>query len=285
MLPHCTSLLMMRVRDHAPSNPSDKAANRRAFVQSRKPQAPLLGDGGLSLGVLSYPRASKTPRAIWHVLQGIILSHARRKSGALYASIWNREKNESPLRPLRFSQQACSGVAGKENVVVDLAMRYGILRSQSGSARGPIGMLRILLSRYRIPRDHHGDVTTRRSLLTPCAGSPPSARAAYYDDPVYIDALAASVGRFSRPSNRSVVLIAPSTVFQRLTSTRRSLSLHCQKTTRLLLAAVFIKDVSHDVQSRFGPRMLSPTPTRGRAPRRRLFEADRDRNPGFVSVA
>src|SRR5690606_31194281 len=48
---------------------------------------------------LSDRRVIEWPRAIWlPILQGIVLSTRPKKSGAAYASIWNRERNESPLR-------------------------------------------------------------------------------------------------------------------------------------------------------------------------------------------
>ncbi|MCE3590738.1 ferrochelatase, partial [Escherichia coli] len=48
---------------------------------------------------LSDKRVIEWPRAIWlPVLYGIVLNTRPKKSGALYDKIWNRERNESPLR-------------------------------------------------------------------------------------------------------------------------------------------------------------------------------------------
>ena len=48
---------------------------------------------------LSDRRVIETPRIIWWpLLNGIILNTRPKKSGALYASIWNEERNESPDR-------------------------------------------------------------------------------------------------------------------------------------------------------------------------------------------
>src|SRR5690349_2491789 len=76
---------------------------------------------------LSDRRVIETPPLLWQpLLQGIILSTRPRKSGALYASIWNRERNESPLRTYTRSQAEKLSVAlGGTEVVVDWAMRYG----------------------------------------------------------------------------------------------------------------------------------------------------------------
>src|SRR4051812_49338969 len=77
---------------------------------------------------LSDRRVIETPRLIWQpILQGIVLSTRPKKSGALYASIWNRERNESPLRTFTRSQAEKLAVelAAEESVTVDWAMRYG----------------------------------------------------------------------------------------------------------------------------------------------------------------
>src|SRR5688500_9768465 len=77
---------------------------------------------------LSDRRVIEWPRAIWQpILQGIVLSVRPKRSGRLYELIWNRERNESPLRTFTRSQADKLSVelAAEENVVVDWAMRYG----------------------------------------------------------------------------------------------------------------------------------------------------------------
>jgi ferrochelatase len=76
---------------------------------------------------LSDPRVIEWPRAIWlPILQGIVLSRRPQKSGKAYEEIWNKEKDESPLRTFTRSQaeKLAEALAGKE-VLVDWAMRYG----------------------------------------------------------------------------------------------------------------------------------------------------------------
>lgn len=78
---------------------------------------------------LSDPRVIETNRALWWViLNGIILQTRPQRSGHAYEQIWNREKNESPLKTITRSQaeKIAAGFAGNPRIVVDWAMRYGL---------------------------------------------------------------------------------------------------------------------------------------------------------------
>jgi protoporphyrin/coproporphyrin ferrochelatase len=68
------------------------------------------------------------PLVWWAVLNGIILTVRPSKSGAAYAAIWNRERNESPLRTVTRSQaeKLAASFASDPEIVVDWAMRYGV---------------------------------------------------------------------------------------------------------------------------------------------------------------
>lgn len=64
----------------------------------------------------------------WVVLNGIILTTRPKKSGRAYATIWNRENDEGPLKTYTRSQ--AEKLAERlteldEDIVVDWAMRYG----------------------------------------------------------------------------------------------------------------------------------------------------------------
>ena len=77
---------------------------------------------------LSDKRVIEWPRALWlPVLYGIVLNARPKKSGALYAKIWNRERNESPLRTYTRSQGEKLGaaLASHPEIIVDWGMRYG----------------------------------------------------------------------------------------------------------------------------------------------------------------
>ena len=77
---------------------------------------------------LSDPRVVELPRAVWYpILYGAVLTTRPQKSGANYAKIWNREKDESPLRTITRAQgeKLSAILAGEPKIVVDWAMRYG----------------------------------------------------------------------------------------------------------------------------------------------------------------
>lgn len=64
----------------------------------------------------------------WLILNGIILTTRPKRSGHAYEQIWNRERNESPLKTFTRAQAeklaAALGRAG--TLAVDWAMRYGL---------------------------------------------------------------------------------------------------------------------------------------------------------------
>ncbi len=67
------------------------------------------------------------PIVWWLVLNGIVLTMRSSKSGEAYRSIWNEERDESPLRTITRSQaeKIAGGLGHREDVIVDWAMRYG----------------------------------------------------------------------------------------------------------------------------------------------------------------
>ena len=81
---------------------------------------------------LSDRRVIEVPRALWWViLNGAVLTTRPGRKGKDYATIWNRELNESPLKTTTRSQAEKLGAAlnrdrspGRE-VAVEWGMRYG----------------------------------------------------------------------------------------------------------------------------------------------------------------
>ncbi len=150
---------------------------------------------------LSDRRVIEAPRIIWWpILNGYILNTRPKKSGALYASIWNEERNESPLRT--FTREQGEKLAGAltdlPNVVVDWAMRYGIPSIASRlDYLMEKGCERILI--YPLYPQYSATTTAsvndktfdalREMRWQPALRTVPP----YYDTPVYIDALANSI--------------------------------------------------------------------------------------------
>ena len=150
---------------------------------------------------LSDRRVIETPRILWWpILNGIILNTRPKKSGALYASIWNNEKNESPLRTFTREQgeKLATALADLPDVITDWAMRYGQpsiaavldrLKSQ--------GCERILV----FPLYPQYSATTTATVNDKTFDAlkamrwQPALRTVppYFDNPQYIDALASSI--------------------------------------------------------------------------------------------
>ena len=135
----------------------------------------------------------------WLILNLIILSVRPRRKGRDYDKIWNRERNESPLRTITRAQaEKLAAMLQDRSIVVEWAMRYGSPSIPSRlEALTRQGCERILV----VPLyPQYAAATTATvcdkvfvSLMTMRAQ--PTIRVAppYYDDPVYIEAVAASL--------------------------------------------------------------------------------------------
>jgi protoporphyrin/coproporphyrin ferrochelatase len=150
---------------------------------------------------LSDRRVIEVPRAIWWpILNLIILTVRPGPKGRDYASIWNNERNEGPLKTITRAQAEKLAIAmsGHSNVIVDWAMRYANpstdARIRSLQAQGCERILLVPLY------PHYAAATTGtaadeafRTLMK--LRWQPAVRVApqYADDPVYIEALANSI--------------------------------------------------------------------------------------------
>jgi ferrochelatase len=78
---------------------------------------------------LSDRRVIETNRVLWWaVLNGIVLTTRPKRSGHAYDKIWNRERNESPLKTITRgqSEKLAQRLASDARIEVDWAMRYGL---------------------------------------------------------------------------------------------------------------------------------------------------------------
>ncbi len=213
---------------------------------------------------LSDRRVIETPRAIWlPILQFILLTRPRAK-GRDYDAIWNRERNEGPLKTITRSQAeklALALVHLDRDIVVDWAMRYGEPpigeRLRALQAEGCDRILVIPL----YPQYCAASTATVGDKVFEALASmrwQPALRIAapYYDDPVYIDALAASIraGLAKLDFQPEVVLTSYHGIPQAYFDRGDPYYCHCAKTTRLLGEALKL-DAEHlkmTFQSRFG---------------------------------
>lgn len=214
---------------------------------------------------LSDKRVIEWPRAIWlPILYGIVLNTRPKKSGAAYASIWNKELNESPLRTFTRSQaDKLAGLLSKEqNVTVEWAMRYGNPSIESVVNRMmDEGCTRIVM----FPLYPQYSATTTATVNDKFFESlmkmrfQPAVRTIppYHDEPVYIDALANSIeSHLATVDFEPEVVIAsyhgiPQSYFQN----GDPYHCHCMKTSRLLRQRLGWdeKKLMTCFQSRFGP--------------------------------
>lgn len=212
--------------------------------------------------VIDYPAWKWQP-----ILQGIILSIRPQKSGAAYRSIWNTEKDESPLMTITRDQTTAirAGLQGLfgEQVIVDFCMRYGNPSTES-KVREMVdaGCDRILF--FPLYPQYAGATSATandqffRALMKekfqPVARIVPP----YFEDPAYIDALAASVQRaYDAMDEKPSMLVCSYHGLPKryLTEEGDPYHCHCAKTTRLLKERLGWDDtqIKTTFQSKFGP--------------------------------
>jgi len=151
---------------------------------------------------LADKRVIEETGLLWKiVLNGFILRFRPRRKGKDYDKIWNREKNESPLKSITRAQaEKLASILDPlgRHVTVDWAMRYGHPSIASRlAALAEKGCDRILV----VPLyPQYAAATTAtvcdeafRFLMT--LRRQPSLRVAppYFDEPVYIEALASTL--------------------------------------------------------------------------------------------
>jgi len=204
---------------------------------------------------------------LWQpLLQLVILSKRPFSSGANYRSIWNNEKNESPLRTITRDQtdmiRARMQARYGDDVMVDFCMRYGN-PSTKAKVREMVdaGCTRILFFPLY---PHYAGATSAtandqffRALMEekwqPVARIVPP----YFDQPAYIAALAQSIERaYTAAEDKPEVLVCSyHGVPERYLREGDPYHCQCQKTTRLLGERLGWDktQITTTFQSRFGP--------------------------------
>lgn len=191
--------------------------------------------------VIDYPAWKWQP-----LLQLVILSKRPFTSGANYRSIWNHEKGESPLMTITKAQTAAvaQALAARwgEAVRVDFCMRYGNPSTPDVVQRMIAeGCERILF--FPLYPQYAGATTATandqffRALMQ--AKWQPAVRTvpAYYDHPLYIEALAQSVERAWAAAGDAppeVLVASYHGMPQRYLTEGDPYHCQCMKTSRLL---------------------------------------------------
>ena len=215
---------------------------------------------------LSDRRVIETSRLIWWpLLNLVILSTRPGRKGKDYASIWNKELDESPLRTITRSQSeklaAC--LADKApTLVVDWAMRYGNPSIPSRiEALQKEGCDRILL----VPLYPQYAAATSATVCDKAFDAlktmrwQPVLRVAppWADDPVYIEAVTTSLKAeiAKLDFEPEVILASFHGVPQSYLEKGDPYHCQCQKTARLMREALGLDEERFRItfQSRFGP--------------------------------
>ena len=214
---------------------------------------------------LSDRRVVDYPRWLWlPVLHGVILRVRPKKTGAAYAKIWRTESDESPLR--YYTRAQAEGLKARlPGVTVDWAMRYGRPAvAERLAALQTQGCDRILI----VPLYPQYSATTTGTVVDAVADHlstlpwQPAIRTLppFFDEPAYIDALAASARAHAGDAER--VILSFHGLPQRYFAAGDPYHCHCQKTARLLREAMGWDEAFAPLgfQSKFGPeKWLEPS--------------------------
>jgi protoporphyrin/coproporphyrin ferrochelatase len=214
---------------------------------------------------LSDPRVIENQGPIWQlVLNGIILRIRPRRKARDYQKIWNKERNESPLKTITRSQAeklASTLEPLGSHVMVDWAMRYGnpsiASRLHAFVARGCERVLVVpLYPQYSAATTATvGDEVFR--VLSGLRKQPALRIAApYYDDQIYIEALASStsVGLKQLGFEPEVIIASFHGMPQDYVNKGDPYYDHCVRTTQLLREQLKLDEqkLFLTFQSRFG---------------------------------
>ena len=214
---------------------------------------------------LSDPRVIETNRLLWwFILNIVILTIRPARKGRDYDKIWNKERDESPLRTITRAQSEKLGERFAHidsRVTVDWAMRYGNPSIASRlEALQQAGCERILIvplypqycaATTATVADKTFDVLKTMRWQPTVRIAPP-----WHDDSVYIEAVAASLEASLKklPFRPDVVLASFHGIPKNYLDKGDPYYCQCHKTARLLRARLGMSEDKFVLtfQSRFG---------------------------------
>ena len=212
---------------------------------------------------LSDRRVIEEPRwKWWPILNLIILTVRPGRKGKDYDKIWNKERNEGPLKTITRSQaEQLERALADGRVVVDWAMRYANPSTADRVAHlQREGCERILLvplyPQYAAATTATACDEAFRALMRLRWQPAVRVAAPYYEDPAYIDAIAGSVrGALAKLDFKPDALIASfHGMPQKYLEQGDPYHCQCQKTSRLVRETLgWAPERWHTTfQSRFG---------------------------------
>ena len=212
---------------------------------------------------LSDARVIEEPRwKWWPILNLIILTVRPGPKGRDYDSIWNKERNEGPLKTITRDQaDQLTAAFSDPRIVVDWAMRYANPTTASRvAALQAAGCDRILIvplyPQYAAATTATACDHAFRALME--LRWQPAVRVAppYYEDPAYIDALATSMRKSlaELPFEPETILASFHGMPQKYLEQGDPYYCQCMKTSRLLRDRLQIPEARWvtSFQSRFG---------------------------------
>jgi len=214
---------------------------------------------------LSDRRVIETNRILWWlILNLVILTIRPGRKGRDYEKIWNRERNESPLKTVTRAQaeKLAADFSGNARIVIDWAMRYGNPSIPSRlETLFETGCDRILI----VPLYPQYAAATTASVSDKVFEALRAMRAQptvrfvppYFEDPIYIEAVVASLqDSLTKLSWKPEVILAsfhgiPKEYIDKGDPYRDQ----CTETARLLRERLKLDDQKFKLtfQSRFGP--------------------------------
>jgi protoporphyrin/coproporphyrin ferrochelatase len=192
---------------------------------------------------LSDRRVIDLPRwKWWPILNLVILNVRPGRKGKDYAKIWNRQRNEGPLKTITRSQaEKLGALLADDRILVDWAMRYAspatAARIEHLQRQGCDRLLIVpLYPQYAAATTATACDEAFRALMRLRWQPAVRVAPAYFDDPVYIGALADSIGTHlaTLGFEPEALLASFHGMPQRYLEAGDPYHCQCQKTARLL---------------------------------------------------
>ena len=214
---------------------------------------------------LSDKRIIELTRILWYpILYCIILIVRPKKSGKLYKAIWDKKKNESPLKVItRSLSQKIQTNFNSKNIRVAFAMNYGFPKiSEEMATLKEEGCEKILI----FPMYPQYSATTTASVMDNLSKFMENQRwqptirmvPPYYDDDLYINALYLHIKKnlSKKIKKTKKILCSFHGIPKKYFVKGDPYHCHCAKTVRLLGDKLKKEkiDLEMSFQSRFGPQ-------------------------------
>jgi ferrochelatase len=209
---------------------------------------------------LSDPRVVEIPALIWQpILRGIVLTTRPKKSAHAYAQVWT--DRGSPLAAITAEQAEMLQQRLGDTALVRWGMRYGNpALGKELEALQKAGCDRILIAPLypQYSAATNASVSDKLGEALGAMRAQPALRTLppYYNDPLYITALAQDIARQidTLPFAPDALLLSFHGLPERCIELGDPYQAQCLETSRLLKEALALRDLRIDVtfQSRFG---------------------------------